>query len=46
LHREFTPHGVIGPDVPYEHDPELAYRVWKRIAERIATEGVAMAVFG
>lgn len=32
--------------VPYQRDPEMAKRVWKRLAERIATEGVEMAVFG
>lgn len=33
-------------EVPYEHDPAMAKRVWKRLSERIAAEGVEMAVFG
>lgn len=37
---------VMVTEVPYEPDPEMAKRVWKRIAERMATEGVEMAVFG
>lgn len=33
-------------EVAYEPDPEMARRAWKRITERIAAEGVEMAVFG
>lgn len=32
-------------EVPYAPDPEMAKRVWKRIAARIAAEGVERAVF-
>ena len=32
--------------VPYQRDPEMAKRVFRRITEKIATEGVEMAVFG
>lgn len=32
--------------VPYQPDPEMAKRVYQRIAERLAVEGVEMAVFG
>ena len=45
LLRESGREDVAVTQVPYEHDPEMAKRVWKRIAARIAAEGVERAVF-
>lgn len=46
LLRESGREDVAVTQVPYERDPERAARVRKRIAERLAVEGVEMAVFG
>lgn len=46
LLRESGREDVTVDEVPYEPDPEMAKRVRKRIAERLANEGVEMAVFG
>ena len=46
LLRESGRDDVTVTEVPYEPDPEMAKRVRKRIAERLANEGVEMAVFG
>lgn len=46
LLRESGREDVAVTQVPYERDPERAARVRKRIAERLAGDGVDMGVFG
>lgn len=46
LLRESGREDVTVSETPYEPDPEMAKRVFKRITDRLAVEGVEMAVFG
>ena len=46
LLRESGREDVAVTQVPYERDPEMTKRVFKRITDRLAVEGVELAVFG